>query len=183
MGDTDQELLTRIAAGDQDAMMAFYDRYFGLVAGYCRKLIHDRMQADEVIQDVFWQVWKTACLYDAGRASATVWLMTIARSRAIDRLRRLAKETATVEWDAAGEAVTSSNNVEQAVVARSAQDALYDALDQLPDAQKAMIAAVYIRGQTAEQAARRQQIPVGTAKTRLRLGLEKLRRMVGVDAY
>jgi len=183
MGETDQELLFRIASGNQDAMMAFYDRYFGLVAGYCRKLVHDRVEADEVIQDVFWQVWKSASLYDAGRAPVTTWLMTIARSRAIDRLRRLQNRTPTVEIEEVGGGLAAADNIEQAVIAQDTRDQLYDALEQLPESQKQMISAVYLRGQTAEEAARRQQIPVGTAKTRLRLGLEKLRRLVGVNGH
>ncbi len=183
MNDDDQALLRQIADGDQAAMLIFYDRYFGIIAGYCRKLVFDREAADEAIQDTFWQVWKTAALYDAGRAPVAAWLLTIARSRAIDRMRKISRESERMVMDD-GQAVAmaSGDNVEQSAFLRETQNEIWDALDRLPEAQRTMIEAVYFRGQTAEDAARRQQVPVGTAKTRLRLGLDKLRKTLGVNA-
>ncbi|POB09625.1 MAG: RNA polymerase sigma factor [Sulfobacillus thermosulfidooxidans] len=181
MASHEGELLSQIAQGNQQAMMEFYDQYFGIVAGYCRKMIADRNIADEVIQDTFMQVWRTAAVYDAGRAPVTGWLLTLARSRAIDRLRKVAREPTQAGLDeAVGLEGGPSDQVETAVVKREAETTLHQAMETLPAAQKNMIEAVYIRGQTAEEAARRQNIPVGTAKTRLRLGLEKLRRALEV---
>jgi len=183
MNDDDQALLRQIAEGDQAAMLQFYDRYFGVVAGYCRKLVFDREAADEAIQDTFWQVWKTAALYDAGRAPVAAWLLTLARSRAIDRMRKISRESERVVIDEEKAlAMVSGENVEQTAFLHEMQHEVWDALEQLPEAQRTMIQAVYFRGQTAEDAARRQQVPVGTAKTRLRLGLDKLRKTLGVNA-
>ncbi len=183
MADDDTALLRQIAGGDQQAMLQFYDKYFGIIAGYCRKVIFDRDAADEVIQDVFWQVWKTANAYDVGRAQVSAWLLTIARSRAIDRMRKIARNADRLMVDeAAGLNVVASDNVEYVASSRETQTELLEALEELPPTQKSMIEAVYFRGQTAQEAAGRQQVPVGTAKTRLRLGLDKLRRVMEVKS-
>lgn len=182
MADHEHDILRRMAAGDQEAMMQFYDQYFGVVAGFCRKLISDREAADEVIQDTFWQVWRTAGLYDAGRAPVIGWILTIARSRAIDRLRKIARQPDAAALDeAVGLSPTAVGTVEGAVLQHEQEESLYEALNGLPEAQRTMIYAVYLRGQTAEEASMRQKIPLGTAKTRLRLGLDKLRRMMEVS--
>lgn len=179
----DKELVERIAQKDEEAMMTFYNRYFGLVAGYCRQVISAREVADEVIQDTFWQVWRDASRYNPGRASPRTWLLTMARSRAVDRLRQLARAPASESLDSLPTPPSDPVQVADQVVAREMIEALTQGLARIPEEQRHMIEWIYMRGLTAEQSALQANIPLGTAKTRLRLGLDKLRRILEVEPH
>lgn len=181
------ELMRAIANGNDEAMMAFYDTYFGIVAGFCRTMIDDRSTADEVIQDVFWQVWRQAGQYDPGRAKISTWLMTIARSRVIDALRRMKRQDWQVSADQEGliESEASSaagGDVEAEVAARLERHRIRQALQDLPPPQRDAVYRIHFEGRTAKEVAEHEAVPVGTIKTRLRLGLEKLRKVLEVQA-
>jgi RNA polymerase sigma-70 factor (ECF subfamily) len=179
-----ERLLRRIADGDQDAMMTFYDAYFGVVAGLCRRMVADRDAADEVVQDVFWHVWRHAASFDGGRAGVATWLLVLARSRALDALRRRGRHGDDTQFweDLPPTAVPAApDDVPAAVEHNLAREHLYRAFAQLPDVQREVIGSVYFRGRSAREVADRQQVPVGTVKTRLRLGLEKLRRVMEAE--
>jgi RNA polymerase sigma-70 factor (ECF subfamily) len=190
---SDQEgaaLLGRIAAGDDAAMMAFYDRYFGLVAGYCRRMVSDRESADEAIQDTFWQVWRQASRYDPERAAVATWLLVLARSRCLDALRRLEREPprAGEPFSDAEDAsdppmarLAAPDDVEGLAEQRWTMAAVRRAFATLPEAQRETIRHVYFLGESAGRVADREGVPVGTVKTRLRLGLTKLRRVLEVE--
>lgn len=178
----DDELLGEIADRNQEAMTVFYDRYFGKVQGLCRRMISDRDLADETVQDVFWTVWQNAAKYDASRASPATWLFIIARSRCRDALRRLQSQPASAplnDWD------PSDSDLVAEVFEHIDRQALLRGLNRLPDAQREVLTDVYILGFSAAEVARARQLPLGTVKTRMRLGLEKLRdwmgKEVGVD--
>ncbi len=179
----DRELVERIAQKDEEAMMTFYDRYFGLVAGYCRKVMNTREVADEVIQDTFWQVWRDAPRYNPERASPSTWLLTIARSRAVDRLRQLARAPASESLESLPVPPSDPVQVVDQVVDREMVATLAQGLARIPEEQRSMIEWIYMRGLTAEESAVRANIPLGTAKTRLRLGLDKLRRILEVESH
>ncbi len=172
----DLDLIQRIAGGDEKAMMTFYDRYFGLVAGYCRKLVHDRGVADEVIQDTFWQVWRTAAQYNSERGAPSTWILTMAKSRAVDRLRQLARRPQLDSLEDLAIPPPAPEGVTDKVEHRESMQKLAHGMARLPDEQRRMVQWVYLDGLTAVESARRENIPLGTAKTRLRLGLEKLRK-------
>ncbi len=180
----DVAILARIARGDQKAMMTFYDRQFGLVAGFCRRLVSDPGLADEVIQDVFWEVWRRARDYDPARAGVAAWLLLMARSRVIDGLRRgrrRAQEDLVDHEDVRVESAAAGDTVEQVVEMRERDTRIGSAVKTLPDVQRDVIERVFWRGQSAREVAEVQGVPLGTVKTRLRLGLGKLRGMMEAE--
>ncbi len=180
MRDPDGEAwLARIASGDQDAMLRFYDRYFGLVAGYCRRTLPDRELADEVIQDVFLMVWRSAARFDAERAGVATWLLVMARSRSVDALRKTRRTVAGESWEELAVPVAAPGDVAEDAAGRLEQDAVRHAVARLPAHQREALTMVYLDGLSGQEAAKRQQVPLGTLKTRLRLGLAKLRDVLG----
>lgn len=186
-GQDSHDIIQAIRAGDQDAMLTFYDTYFGLVAGFCRKMIGDRGVADEVIQDVFWQVWRQAGDYNPERAQISTWLLTIARSRVIDALRRLKRQGEWIAWEESDGLLEArpgapSTDVERAVEANMERHRIRQALEDLPPPQKEALYRVHLEGRTAKDVADHENVPIGTIKTRLRLGLDKLRKALEVEA-
>lgn len=174
MQGSDAELLERIKTGDGTAFAAFYDRHAPRVLGLLVRWLGHRQDAEDILQETFWQVWSRAKQYDAARAAPEVWLLLIARSRALDRLRgrRVQANPPSVEPVAI---VDPGGALEQGEAARR----LREALAELPEEQRSAIALAYYAGLTYEQVAQRQAIPAGTAKTRIRLGMRRLRRLLG----
>jgi RNA polymerase sigma-70 factor, ECF subfamily len=170
----DELLIRDIAAGDQSAFAEFYDHHAPRVLGALVKWLSDRGDAEDVLQETFWQVWSRAGQYDAARSAPEVWLFLIARSRALDHLRRqrpeaLAngrREPALLEDPAA--ALESDESMQQ----------VREAMAKLPEEQRSAIRLAFFAGLTYEQVARSQAIPVGTAKTRIRLGMKRLRELL-----
>ena len=169
-------LVARSAAGDQSAFAALYDATSSVVFGLALRILGSRAEAEEVATDVYLQAWKEAIRYDASRASAMGWLLMLTRSRAIDRLRSgktVRKTERSLELaetiPAAGEDPVETSWLSQrgALVRRS--------LASLPDEQRAALELAYFEGLTHPEIAERLQVPVGTAKTRIRLGMLKLR--------
>lgn len=168
--------IERSAAGDQVAFAALYDATSGVVFGVALRILSDRSEAEEVATDVFLQVWRDAARFDAARGSAIAWLLLLTRSRAIDRLRsrktaRQAErslefaESVPDECHDPGERSWISQ--QGSLVRRSLAD--------LPAEQRAALELAYFEGLTHPEIAERLQVPVGTAKTRIRLGMLKLR--------
>jgi RNA polymerase sigma-70 factor (ECF subfamily) len=189
----DLRLLRAIRDGDQTAMMTFYDRHFGLVAGYCRRLLRDATAAEEAIQDTFLQVWRRADTFDPERARPTTWLFVMARTRCLDALRRAGRRAElevlapaeasdgpeAQELDAA--AVGAADPTAQTVVTRLDGDRVRWALGQLPTPQRQALQAMYLLGMSATEVSVAQRVPLGTVKTRVRLGLRHLRGLLEVD--
>ncbi len=176
---SDEQLLQAIAQKDQQAMMVFYDRYFGKVKGLCHRMIQNREIADETVQDIFWTVWQNADKYDAHRASCSTWLLVIARSRCMDQLRKIKNiPVADSIDDLSDELADGGKEVVEDVIQKMGQHALQSAMTLLPDAQRTVVTDVYLIGFSAPQVARARGLPLGTVKTRLRLGLEKLRAIL-----
>jgi RNA polymerase sigma-70 factor, ECF subfamily len=171
-----QALIARSAGGDQAAFAALYDATSAVVFGVALRVLGDRAEAEEAAHDVFLQVWRDAARYDASRGSAVGWLLMLTRSRAIDRLRsgktvRAAErslELAETIPDAGQDpGETSWISQRGALVRRS--------LASLPSEQRAALELAYFEGLTHPEIAERLRVPVGTAKTRIRLGMLKLR--------
>jgi RNA polymerase sigma-70 factor (ECF subfamily) len=171
---TDHHLLDRIAAGDDAAFADFYDRHAPRVLGSLLRLLGQRDDAEDVLQETFWQVWSRAGQYDPGRSTPGVWLFLIARSRALDRLRqqRPRGEGTPQEPVTLAEPLESMERKETSQQVRAA-------LAQLPDEQCRAITLAFFGGLTYEQVAQRLAVPVGTAKTRIRLGMRRLRHLLG----
>ncbi|MET0214251.1 MAG: sigma-70 family RNA polymerase sigma factor [Vicinamibacterales bacterium] len=174
----DEEDLRRLAAGDGDAAARLYDRHARGVYSLALRIVNDEGDAEDVVQEVFAQAWRQAARYDASRGVVGAWLLMMTRSRAIDKLRsararpdsravddpRVIEEMPAVLRDAPSRIIDAEN-------ARLAQRALAE----LPLLQRLVIELAYYEGLTQREIAERLEQPLGTVKSRLRLGLLKLR--------
>ena len=172
----DVRLIERIAARDASAVGELYDRHNRLLYGLITRILRDRSEADEVLQEVFVAVWNRASTYDAAAGSLTGWLVGIARNRAIDRLRanttrRRALEAVTPERPA-----TEPANPETDAWLAEQRRAVVQALEAIPRDQRDLIEEAYYLGLTQSELAERHQLPLGTVKTRIRSGLLTLRQ-------
>jgi RNA polymerase sigma-70 factor (ECF subfamily) len=170
----DEELLKRIAAGDSPAFAQFYDRHAPRVLGQLRQLLGPQ-QAEDVLQETFLQVWSRAHQYDPARAPALAWVALIARSRALDYLKRRRPEGAL----APGQEPACLHDPAGLLERLEAGDRLRRALEQLPEAQRSAITLAALGGLTHDEVAREQGLPLGTVKTRIRLGMQRLRQLLG----
>ncbi len=165
-----ESLLRRLTAGDHHALGEVYDRYAGLVNGLALRILHDRTDAEDVVQEVFVQVWRQADRFDPTRGSPEAWICTIARTRALDRLRRRASRREEPSEAAPG--ASEPPRTEQALAVRKALDTLN------PDQRKALELA-YFEGLTQTEIAARLGEPLGTIKTRIRTAMIRLRDVLG----
>jgi RNA polymerase sigma-70 factor, ECF subfamily len=172
-------LIARIATGDQQAMSLLYNGTSRLIFGLILRIIGDRSMAEEVLLDVYAQVWRQADRYDISRGAALGWITTIARSRAIDRLR---SERHNLQQDELNEATTSepsrTANPETATAMAEMSTIVRAALDSLPPEQREVIELSYYAGYTQTEIAAKLGQPLGTIKTRTRLGMIKLREVL-----
>jgi RNA polymerase sigma-70 factor, ECF subfamily len=172
------KLLIQIAAGDRVALSQLYDRYSRMIYLIAWKSLNSVEDCEEVVLDVFAQVWKIANRFDTDKGSVEQWIFTITRSRIIDRLRkrqRLNKVNAVIEAEKEIEfPLTSISPLESVEIAERRQQVLA-ALSQIPAAQRQVITMAYYQGLTHTRIAAATGLSIGTVKTRLRLGLTKLR--------
>ena len=171
----DQQLLVQIGAGEMSAFEELYDRYSGRVLALLIRLLRDRRDADDVLQETFWQVWRTAASYDRDRADPVAWLLLIARSRAIDALRRRGRTAMQVITSEPSNDQSPSANIETLELG----DRVRAALSRLNDDQRRAIQLAYYGGLSHQEIADELSIPLGTAKTRIRQGMLKLRDLLG----
>lgn len=175
--DNDVELLKAIAAQDEGALAQLYDRYRAILFGLLVRILNNREEAEDVLQELFLQVWRRAADFDENRGRPFTWLVTMARSRGIDRLRalasreRVAQEGARDETEAVSDAATDAFRSEQ-------RGLVTNALAQLPDEQKRPLMLAYFDGLTQSEIAARVGAPLGTVKTRMRTGMMKLRELL-----
>jgi RNA polymerase sigma-70 factor (ECF subfamily) len=165
-----------MAGGDRQAFGDFYDRYATLAFTLIRRIVTQRAEAEEVLQEVFWQVWVDAGTYDERRGSPEAWLLNRARSRAIDRLRSIRRKgetfVAPIDEGIAREPEGATTNPASLAEDRKL---IQTALALLTDAQRQVIELAFYEGLTQSEIALRLSEPLGTIKTRMRLGLERLR--------
>lgn len=173
----DVELLKAVAARDEAALAQLYDRYRVILFGLLLRILNNREEAEDVLQETFLQVWRRAPNFDENRGRPFTWLVTLARSRGIDRLRTLAARERVAVASAKDEAEVVSDAASDAF--RSEQRRLItNALDQLPDEQKQTLLLAYFDGLTQSEIAARLDTPLGTVKTRMRTGMMKLRELL-----
>lgn len=172
-------LITRVADGDQSALTTLYDSTNRLVFGLILRVVTDRSNAEEVLLDVYTQVWRQASTYDSLRGAPLAWLMTIARTRGIDRLRSGKHEHQHKEsLDAIGEVTSSTASPEADSVTSERRQLVRAALESLSAEQREVIELAYYSGLSHSEIALRLGQPLGTVKTRTRLGMMKLRDML-----
>lgn len=174
------DYLRRCARGDEQAFAALYDATAARVHGLVLRVLRDPAQAEEVTQEVFLQVWRTAARFDEDKGSALAWLMTLAHRRAVDRVR--AAEAVTrrdTSYHQSTQAVPHDSTAEAAEASMEARR-VRSALGELTEVQREALELAYFGGYTHTEVATMLDLPVGTAKTRIRDGLIRLRDAMGV---
>jgi RNA polymerase sigma-70 factor, ECF subfamily len=173
-------LVQRVAGGDAHALTALYDGTNRLVFGLVLRVLGDRAAAEEVLLDVYTQVWRQAASYDRGRGSPLAWLMMIARTRAIDRLRsgRQAQKRSEPLEKALDERSPVADP-EEAAVTSERETMVRSALESLSTEQREVIELAYYKGLSHSEIAMQLGQPLGTVKTRTRLGMIKLSKLLG----
>jgi RNA polymerase sigma-70 factor (ECF subfamily) len=174
------ELLGRVARGDQGAFEAVYDRLAGPCYGLIRKVVRDPAQSEEVTQEVLLEVCRTASRFDAARGSAATWVLTIAHRRAVDRVRSAAAATEREHKTAQPPAVVG-DEVAEAVEANLDAERVRRCLDGLTGLQRESITLAYYGGYTYPQVAGLLGTALGTVKTRIPDGLIRMRDCMGVN--
>ncbi len=181
------DLISRTARGEESALAALYDLTAAQVNGLALRILNDRGAAEEVTGDVYLQVWRQAAHYDADRGTPLAWLLTITRSRAIDRLRSGATQRAhTAPLRAAIALPSAAPGPEDESHLSQRRRFVQQALVQLPAEQRRAIELAYFGGQSHSEIAATLGEPLGTVKTRVRLGMRRLRDALGAagkDAF
>jgi RNA polymerase sigma-70 factor, ECF subfamily len=176
------ELLRRSAKGDQQAFAELYDATSSRMFGLAVRVVRDPAQAEEVAQEAFLEVWRTSTRFDADKGSALSWLMTICHRKAVDRVRSAEASTRrdvtyhqqnhTIDHDATSDAAQASMEAQR----------VRNAMKGLTEVQREAIELAYFGGYTHTEVAAMLDLPIGTAKTRIRDGLIRLRDKMGVGA-
>lgn len=203
---TDESLLRRVASGDRRAFEILYDRQASATYGLILRIVRDRTVADDVLQEAFWQVWKRAGEY-RGEGQVAAWIFRIARNRSLDELRRRQRvdahtTTGLDDWEAgeapaqSGESRTSNPLLRQLAASRvTTGDAaaefsheqsrrhVHEALQTIPAEQRLCLELAYFEGMSQQQIAERANLPLGTVKTRMRMGLAKLEHILRAQGY
>jgi RNA polymerase sigma-70 factor (ECF subfamily) len=170
--------LRATAQGDTAAFASLYDECSPGVYGLIRRIVRDRSQSDEVLQEVMLEVWRLAPRFDPRLGSAWAWIMTIAHRRAVDRVRSEAAERARVDRVSA-RVPTEPATVHEEVVDELDRQRVRVALDQLTELQRSSLELAYFGGLTQTEIATLLDVPLGTVKTRIRDGLIRLRDALG----
>lgn len=176
-------LVQRVAAQDADALAMLYDATSPFVYGLALRIVRDQGAAEEVTLDAYMQVWRDARRFDAERGSAVAWLLTIARSRAIDRLRASARgRTTMTSLDAASFVADPGPGPEGESIESERRARILGAMAQLPIEQREAIRIAYFSGMSHSEIAEALGQPLGTVKTRIRLGMMRLRDILSTTA-
>jgi RNA polymerase sigma-70 factor (ECF subfamily) len=174
----DPSCLVRMARGDADALAELYDRHGSRIYSLALRMLRNPQDSEEVVQEVFAQAWRSASRYDAARAPVTAWLLMMARSRALDRLRRRPSAPHAPE-EALGAVADPEAGPDTKAATSADVGRLRAALDALPFLQRTAIELAFFEGLSHTEVAERLEQPLGTVKTRIRLGLLKLREALG----
>jgi RNA polymerase sigma-70 factor (ECF subfamily) len=173
----DAELLQAIAARDEHALALLYDRYRLILFGLTMRILNSRPEAEDVLQEVLLQVWRRASDFDPLRGKPFTWLVTIARSRAIDRLRQLGARdrlAESVTWEGPEEPSDASADA----LHSEQREIVKRALAELPEEQRRVLLLAYFEGLTQAEIAAKLATPLGTVKTRMRAAMTKLRELL-----
>lgn len=172
----DLALVARMAGGDESALSAFYDRWSPPVHALAMRIVRDETEAEEVVEAVFWQAWQLAARYSPERGAPGAWLLSMARSRSLDRLRTLRRrrDDAHVD-DAIFETLPAPGDPLSDLSSSERAQRVTKTLTQLPTEQREVLELAYFEGLSQTEIAERLSVPLGTVKTRARLALRKMR--------
>nr|WP_120491899.1 sigma-70 family RNA polymerase sigma factor [Corynebacterium lactis] len=170
------ELLLRVQSGDRQAFSALYDATASTILGLAVQVLRDRAQAEEITQEVFLELWQQAPSFDPAKGSAKSWISRLARLRAIDRLRSHRASVSRDDRDALLEAARVVESVEQEALMGLDRKLVREALDRVGEPHKTAVLLAYFQGLTNRELAEVTGVALGTAKTRLRDGLRKLKK-------
>jgi RNA polymerase sigma-70 factor (ECF subfamily) len=172
-GKNDAALIAGIHSGDESAMAQLYDRYSSIVYAVALRVLGDTGAAEDVLQDVFMQLWRRPESFDSSRGQMGAWLSVIARHRAIDLLRKRVPETDVTEI-----VVSVDSDLDNVADRSRALDKVRGALAAMPEQQRSALELAYFQGMTHSEIAKKTGEPLGTIKTRIRAGLLALRKVV-----
>lgn len=170
------QLLEQIQNGHEDALIALHARYINLVYSVAYQVLEDQMMAEEVAQDTFMRLWDKAASYDANKGEFTTWLLTITRRLAIDRLRKRQRREPRQQMLFIDENPEMWENL-LSTGSNDLRRSLINVLQQLPPEQQDAISLAYFYGMSHSDIAAYRNLPLGTVKTRIRQGMQKLRTM------
>ena len=177
--DDERALIARIDGRDADALAVLYDRYSARLMALAHRILGDTGEAEEVLQEVFLWVWRSAASFDPARGTVLSWLLVATRSRSIDRLRtRGPAQRAGLRAVEAVPDAPSGEDVEASSASRQWEALCRSAIAELPDEQRRALELAYFDGLTHQEISEKTATPLGTVKTRVRLGLMKLRERI-----
>lgn len=173
----DEQLLTLVGKRDQVAFEAFYDRFERRAFSLAYRVIGERSAAEDTVQEAFLSIWKSGERYDHTRGSAGAWALGIVRNRAIDTLRSKASRTPTLDSDDDGvlESRASTDRTDEQAMRRETQREVHAVISELPEKQSKVINLAFFGGFSQSEISSMLDLPLGTVKGRMRLGLEKIR--------
>ena len=175
-------LIQQIAMQNRDAFSQFYDRYSPLLYSLAMRMLRVQSDAEDLLQEVFVQIWRQAQSYSAERGSPEAWILNIARSRAIDKIRSIRRMEKSFVLTGDPASAESSDNVETSAVESESKLAMNSALANLPESQRRVLELAYFDGLTQSEIAGRLAEPLGTIKTRMRAGIHRLREILATQA-
>ncbi|MFE2045965.1 sigma-70 family RNA polymerase sigma factor [Streptomyces sp. NPDC059477] len=176
-----EELVAQVALGGEESFAGVYDAVAGRVLGVARAVLRDRAQSEEVAQEVLVEVWRTAPRYRPDRGTALNWILTLAHRRAVDRVRSVEAAAVRDHKAALLDRMPEYDEVSEQVEARLEREQVRRCLRTLTEVQRQAVTLAYYRGLTYRQVAEALRLPLGTAKTRLRDGLIRMRDCLGVS--
>jgi RNA polymerase sigma-70 factor (ECF subfamily) len=168
--------MVAVANGDADALARLYDRHAGLLTALGVRLLKDRREAEDLLHDVFVEVWRRAGDYDPARATPKAWLLLRMRSRCLDRLKSAGRRRVGHATDSMAERLGGRDRIKSSVVGDA--DLVRKALNELPETQRTVLLMGYFDGLSCAEIASELGVPVGTVKSRLAAALAKLKRQV-----
>jgi RNA polymerase sigma-70 factor, ECF subfamily len=171
----DEELLGRVAGGDEKALAELYDRFSRVTYGLAVRVLRDRALAEDAVQEAFLAVWRTAASFDARRGSASTWVLTLVHRRAVDLVRREERRRADPLDDVP---VGSGEATDETAEVREQRRAVQAALAKLPTDQREALELAYYGGLSQSELAEKLGVPLGTVKSRMFAGLSKLRDLL-----
>lgn len=181
----DEELVRRMSEGDFDALAVLYDRYARIVYSFAMRILGDGLAAEEVLQEAFTRAWQQAERFELTKGSFASWLLSITHNLAIDEVRKRQRRPQRADRvdiaDVLRGEIDTTVDVEEAAEAAELRARIRAAMESLPEPQRRVIELAYFEGLTQREIAALLGEPLGTIKTRMRLGMQKLKELLGAE--